>query len=175
MTERQRSYEASRQEVADLDARLQNARMSVNVDNPSAVAQFRQLLAERDAAFKQSSGEVLAVNQAATAQYNQAVAAYNGHVFVSYGTRNTAVHGGNLVQQQVITSANGGATFRPAISLGRPSDLRFSAVAGGHFPGDYIGASATTTRLNLVWCLSSKPGNPNAAYHQTLYSAVLRP
>src|SRR5204862_2335186 len=30
---------------------------------------------------------------------NEAVAAYNGKVFVSYGTRNTAVHGGNLVQQ----------------------------------------------------------------------------
>ena len=53
MTERERAYEASRREVADLDAQLQNARMSLNVDNPNAVAQFRQLLDQRDAAYRQ--------------------------------------------------------------------------------------------------------------------------
>ena len=55
-TDRERAYEASRREVADLDAQLQSARMSLNVDNPNAVAQFRQLLDRRDAAYRQSSG-----------------------------------------------------------------------------------------------------------------------
>jgi len=77
MTERQRSYEASRQEVADLDARLQNARTSVNVDNPNAVAQFRQLLDQRDAAYRQSSGTLFTQYQNAVALYNQRVSEYN--------------------------------------------------------------------------------------------------
>ena len=77
MTERQRSYEASRQEVADLDARLQNARTSVNVDNPNAVAQFRQLLDQRDAAYRQSSGTLFTQYQNAVALYNQRTSEYN--------------------------------------------------------------------------------------------------
>src|SRR3954468_21586188 len=40
MSERHGAYEASRREIADLDARLQSARMSLNVDNPEAIAQF---------------------------------------------------------------------------------------------------------------------------------------
>ena len=113
---------------------------------------------------------------AATIQHvNSAVAAYGGKVFVSYGTRNTAVDKGMFVQQQVSSSYNGGASFGPPLSVGPRSNLKYAAVAGGEFPGDYIGASATASRLNLAWCVSSKPGNPNAAYHQTLYSAVLRP
>ena len=77
MTERQRSYEASRQEVADLDARLQNARTSVNVDNPNAVAQFRQLLDQRDAAYRRSSGTLFTQYQNAVALYNQRTSEYN--------------------------------------------------------------------------------------------------
>ena len=112
----------------------------------------------------------------ATVQHvNVAVAAYGGKAFVSYGTRNTALDRGTFVQQQVSSSADGGASFGPPLSVGPRSNLTYAAVAGGKFPGDYIGASATATRLNLVWCVSSKPANPNAAYHQTLYSAVLRP
>ena len=113
---------------------------------------------------------------AATIQHvNAAVAAYGGKVFVSYGTRNTAVDKGKFVQQQVSSSFDRGASFGPPLSVGPRSNLSYAAVAGGEFPGDYIGASATAARLNLVWCLSSKPRNPDAAYHQTLYSAVLRP
>jgi hypothetical protein len=106
---------------------------------------------------------------------NLAVAAYDGKVFVAYGTRNTAVHGGNLVQQQISSSYNAGASFGPPLSVGPLSNLTYAAVAGGKFPGDYIGASVTASRLNVVWCLSSKPANPFRVYHQTLYSAVLRP
>jgi hypothetical protein len=106
---------------------------------------------------------------------NLAVTAYGGKVFVTYGTRNTAVHGGNLVQQQIQSSNNGGASFGPPLSVGPRSNLTYAAVAGGKFPGDYVGASATASRLNVVWCRSSRPPNPNRVYHQTLYSAVLRP
>jgi hypothetical protein len=107
--------------------------------------------------------------------HHLAVTAYGGKVFVAYGTRNTAVHGGNLVQQQISSSDNAGTSFGPPLSVGPLSNLTYAAVAGGKFPGDYIGASATASRLNVVWCRSSRPPNPNRVYHQTLYSAVLRP
>lgn len=113
---------------------------------------------------------------AATIQHvNVTVTAYGGKVFVPYGTRNTAVDHGNLVQQQVSSSYDGGASFGPPLSLGPLSNLKYAAVAGGKFPGDYIGAAATASRVAIVWCRSSRPPDPAAAYHQTLYSAVLRP
>jgi uncharacterized protein (DUF885 family) len=77
MTERERSYEASRREVADLDAQLQNGRMSVNVDNPNAVAQFRQMLDQRDAAYRHSSGALFTQYQNAVALHNERVSEYN--------------------------------------------------------------------------------------------------
>ncbi len=106
---------------------------------------------------------------------NVAVAAYNGKVFVTYGTRNTAVDSGNLVQQQISSSYDGGTSFGPPLSVGPVSNLTYAAVAGGKFPGDYVGASATASRLTVTWCVSSKPPNPVQTYHQTLYAAVLRP
>ena len=77
MTERERGYETSRREVADLDGQLQNARTSVNVDNPTAVAQFRQLLDQRDAAYRRSSGTLFTQYQNAVALYNERVSEYN--------------------------------------------------------------------------------------------------
>ena len=106
---------------------------------------------------------------------NVAVAAYAGRVFVSYATRNIAVQHGRFVQQQVSTSYDAGASFGPPLALGPPSDLRYAAVAGGKFPGDYVGASATNGVVVLAWCVSSAPSNPSARYHQTLYAATLRP
>ena len=106
---------------------------------------------------------------------NVAVTAYGGKVFVAYGTRNTAVDSGNLIQQQISSSYDGGASFGAPVSVGPLSDLTYAAVAGGKFPGDYTGASATATRLTVVWCRSSRPPNPARTYHQTLYAAVLRP
>jgi hypothetical protein len=77
MTERQGAYEASRREVTDLDAQLQSARMNLNVDNPQAVAQFRQLLGRRDAAYRRSSGAAFAQYQNAVGLYNDRVNEYN--------------------------------------------------------------------------------------------------
>ncbi len=106
---------------------------------------------------------------------NAAVAAYDGRVFVSYGTRDTAVSGGRFIQQELSSSYDGGTSFGAPLVLGPPSDLKYAAVAGGKFPGDYIGISATATRVAMVWCVSSRPSNPAQRFHQTLFAAVLRP
>jgi uncharacterized protein (DUF885 family) len=75
--DRERAYEASRQEVAGLDAQLQSARATLNVDNPQAVAQFRQLLERRDAVFRQSSGPLFNQFSSAVAVYNQRIGEFN--------------------------------------------------------------------------------------------------
>jgi hypothetical protein len=118
---------------------------------------------------------VTPTRNAAIQHVNADVTAYNRKVFVSYGSRNTAVANGNLVQQEVTSSFNGGASFGPGLALGPASNLRYAAVAGGKFPGDYIGSSAVAGRLALVWCVSSKPSSPTATFHQTVYGAELAP
>src|SRR5688572_10392105 len=60
MSAKQAAYQASQSEVAALDAQLQSARSTLNVDDPEAVAQFRQVLERRDAAFRQSNGPAAA-------------------------------------------------------------------------------------------------------------------
>lgn len=77
MTARQQAYDASRSEVAALDAQLQSARASLNVDNPQAVAQFRQLLERRDAAFRRSSGATAGEYAGVVERYNARVNEYN--------------------------------------------------------------------------------------------------
>jgi len=103
---------------------------------------------------------------------NAAVATAAGRVFVSYGRRDLA--NPNVIQQELTWSDDGGATFAPALVLGPPSNLRYAAVAGGKFPGDYTGLSATPARVAGAWTLASKPPNPAAAFHQVLVAATLR-
>src|SRR5579859_3826485 len=103
---------------------------------------------------------------------NAAVAVAAGRVFVSYGRPD--LNKPNFIQQELTWSDNGGATFAPPVALGPPSNLKYAAVAGGEFPGDYTGLSATTARVAGAWCVSSKPPSPAAAFHQTLYAATLR-
>ena len=103
---------------------------------------------------------------------NAAVATAAGRVFVSYGRRDLT--NPNVIQQELTWSDNGGATFAPPIVLGPPSNLRYAAVAGGKFPGDYTGLSATPARVAGAWAVSSKPPSPTAAFHQVLYAAILR-
>lgn len=104
---------------------------------------------------------------------NAAVAAAAGRVYVSYGRRDLARP--NVVQQELTWSGTGGATFAPPIALGPPSNLTYAAVAGGKFPGDYAGLSATPARVAPAWCVSAKPPRPAAVFHQTLYAAALSP
>jgi len=104
---------------------------------------------------------------------NVDVSAYGGGVSVSYGTRDTTVQDGRFVQQQVSVSRDGGLHFGPEVSVGPQSDLEFAAVAGGKFPGDYIGSAAIGDRLYMVWCSSSEPADPTALYHQVVLGATL--
>jgi hypothetical protein len=103
---------------------------------------------------------------------NAAVATAAGRVFVSYGRRD--LNDPNVIQQELTWSDNGGATFATPIVLGPPSNLRYAAVAGGKFPGDYSGLSATPARVANAWTLASKPPSPTAAFHQVLFAATLR-
>ena len=77
MQAKQRDLNNAQAQLAELDRQLNEARSHADVNNPQAVAQFRQMLEQRDAAFKQTNGPLLAAAQAATANYNQAVAGYN--------------------------------------------------------------------------------------------------
>jgi hypothetical protein len=104
---------------------------------------------------------------------NAAVATANGRVFVSFGRRN--LNKPNIIQQELTWSSDGGKTFATPIALGPSSNLTWAAVAGGKFPGDYTGLSATPARVAGAWCVSGKPPNPAAAFHQTLFAATLLP
>lgn len=77
MVQRRGAYEASRQEVANLDAQLQSGRATLNVDSPEAVAQFRQLLERRDAAFRRSSGTLFIEYSNAVQAYNERISEFN--------------------------------------------------------------------------------------------------
>ncbi len=103
---------------------------------------------------------------------NVDVAAYRHRVVVSYGTRDTAVADGRYVQQKVASSADDGTHFGSPRAIGPRSDLTYAAQAGGAFPGDYIGTSATAGRIYLAWCVSSHVPGMLGPYHQTLYAAV---
>jgi hypothetical protein len=103
---------------------------------------------------------------------NADVSALAGRVIVSAGTLDAS---GRYVQQQVTVSADRGAHFGRPLPVGPPSDTRYAAIAGGIFPGDYIGTAAGPGYVYAVWCRSSRPPDPAATYHQTLYAAVLRP
>jgi hypothetical protein len=71
------ALDSVRSDLNRLDAQLAEERGKVDVNDPQAVAQFRQQLQERDTAFRRSTGEVFAASQAATGHYNAAVADYN--------------------------------------------------------------------------------------------------
>ena len=77
LTARQQAYDAARDEVAALDTQLQQARGSVDVNNPQSVAQFRELLARRDAAFRRQRGAIFTDLSGTTERYNARVGQYN--------------------------------------------------------------------------------------------------
>lgn len=105
---------------------------------------------------------------------NVTVVADRGRVYVSYGTRTDAGNNFGFVQQELSYSNDQGNSFAGPVALGPISALQYSAVAGGHFPGDYIGAALSGSRLYLVWCRSSKPPlRSTSKFHQTLWAGVL--
>ena len=78
MNAKRGAYDASRDEVGRIDAQLQGARAALDVNNPHAVAQFRQLLDRRDAAWRQSSGPLFSAWSTAAERYNGRVNEFNG-------------------------------------------------------------------------------------------------
>jgi hypothetical protein len=77
MTQQAQALAAAQAELSRIDAQLAAARASVDVNNPQAVAQFKQLLAQRDGAFQQSTGSLVAAAQETTARHNAVVGEYN--------------------------------------------------------------------------------------------------
>jgi len=76
---RQAAYDRTRSDLDRLDGQLQAARGGLDVNNPEAVARFRQLLEQRDLAFRRStemaSGELGAI----IGRYNARVGEYNAN------------------------------------------------------------------------------------------------
>ena len=77
MTAQQRSHDAARADLAQLDVQLQSARAGINVNDPQAVARFRQLLEQRDAAFARSTSLATGELGSAIERYNARVNEYN--------------------------------------------------------------------------------------------------
>jgi hypothetical protein len=77
MTARKSAYDAGLSEVGGLDSQLQSARASLNVNDPQAVAHFRQLLERRDAAYRHSSGATFSAYSSVVQRYNSRSDEYN--------------------------------------------------------------------------------------------------
>ena len=71
------SLEEIRQQLADLDAQLERARPTVDVNNPESVQRYKALLERHDQAYQRSIGPIVADTTAAVSAYNERVSAYN--------------------------------------------------------------------------------------------------
>lgn len=98
------------------------------------------------------------------------VSAYDGTVSVSFGLTNADTTSGRFGRQLVATSRDAGQHFLAPTTVGPRIDYAFAAVAGGIFPGDYIGSATTRGRLYAVWAVSSEP-DPAATFHQVIFGA----
>ena|SRR5579872_4260869 len=74
---RQKAYREAQDDLARIDAELRSARSGMDVNNPEAVARFRQLVERRDAAFRRSSGLAGGELAGITERYNASVNEYN--------------------------------------------------------------------------------------------------
>jgi hypothetical protein len=77
MAVRQHSYDDARAQIGRLDSELQTMRASMDVNNPEAVARFRQLLQRRDALFRHSNGPLASDLSTVVSRYNAATGEYN--------------------------------------------------------------------------------------------------
>ena len=74
---RRQSYDGMQAEIGQIDNQLAAERNTMDVNNPAAVARFRQLLERRDALFQQSSGPGFSALSAATDRYGSRVQEWN--------------------------------------------------------------------------------------------------
>lgn len=74
---RRQSYDGMQAEIGQIDNQLAAERNTMDVNNPAAVARFRQLLERRDMLFQQSSGPGFSALSAATDRYGARVQEWN--------------------------------------------------------------------------------------------------
>lgn len=73
---RKQGFDQVRGELESVNAQLERER-NYNVNDPAAVARFRELLARRDALFKRSTGAEASDVAGITSRYNSRVSEYN--------------------------------------------------------------------------------------------------
>jgi hypothetical protein len=100
-----------------------------------------------------------------------AVAASGGTVLVTFRSRR---EDSRRVETRWVVSADGGGTFTRERRLGRATDVRFAATAGGvnAFLGDYMGVALSAEAAHAVWCNALRP-RLKATHHQTTWSATI--
>lgn len=76
MTALQRAYDLKRQQLAEMTARLDGQRSTVNTSDPAAVENFRMSLENRDAEAERLDREVLPEYQQSVSSYNDRIARY---------------------------------------------------------------------------------------------------
>jgi hypothetical protein len=101
------------------------------------------------------------------------VTAHGGMVTVAFGLTNANTSNGRFGRQFVALSPDRGQHFGTPLALGPRIDYRFAAVAGGIFPGDYVGSAMTEGRMYAVWAVSGTPPRAGARFHQVLYGASI--
>jgi hypothetical protein len=74
---KRQAYEGMQNEIGQIDNQMQAERSRMDVNNPEAIARFRQILERRDALFRQSSGPVFGELSAATDRYGARVQEFN--------------------------------------------------------------------------------------------------
>jgi len=74
---KRQNYDGMQAEIGQIDNQLAAERTSMDVNNPAAVARFRELLERRDTLFQQSKGAGFSELSAATDHYGARVQDYN--------------------------------------------------------------------------------------------------
>jgi hypothetical protein len=97
---------------------------------------------------------------------NVDVSAYAGTVSVSYGLTNADTSSGTFGRQFVATSRTAGTLSLAPTAVGPQINYAYAAVAGGIFPGDYIGSAVTK-----AGCM---PCGPSRRHHPTPTRGITR-
>jgi hypothetical protein len=74
---KQQELDRQRAELARIEAELTRERAQIDVNNPEAVAHFKQLLERRDTAFKRANGPLVGEVRAVIARYGARANEYN--------------------------------------------------------------------------------------------------
>lgn len=74
---KRQAYDQTHAELSRLDSQLERERAGMDVNNPQAVARFRQLLERRDALFRRSNGPEASDLASTVERYNARVGEYN--------------------------------------------------------------------------------------------------